>query len=307
MTENQPRVITGPLTASDIAAAHDLCARAERADGVPPLAEQARLAVESGADVHVLTEHGYANVLAARDGGAPMVEAVVDPDYRNRGEGRVLIDAALTAAESVPGSEAPQIWAHGDLPAAAAVAAALGLDRVRELLRLRRPVAEPLPELPQRDDVLLRTYAGTSDHAEVLRVNNDAFSWHPEQGGWTPKDIAERTGSNWFDPTGLFLAFDADDPDALLGFHWTKIHRFDDGSAPLGEVYIVGVDSTAQGRGLGALLTLAGLRYMAQLRVDGRTLDEVELYVEGDNTAALHTYTKLGFARYTADIAYRRS
>ncbi|ALG86572.1 mycothiol acetyltransferase [Gordonia phthalatica] len=291
-----------------MAAAHSLCERAERVDGVPPLAEQARLAIDagSGADLHLRSEHGYANVIAARDGGAAMVEAVVDPDHRGRGEGRALIDAALTAAQQVPGSEAPQVWAHGDLPAAAAVAEALGLERARELLQLRRPVAQSLPDLPQRDDVVLRTYAGSADDAEILRVNNDAFSWHPEQGGWTLRDIAERTGSNWFDPAGLFLAFDADDPDTLLGFHWTKIHRFDTGAAPLGEVYIVGVDSGSQGRGLGALLALAGLHYMAQLRVDGRTLDEVELYVEGDNTAALHTYSKLGFTRYTADIAYRR-
>lgn len=317
MTEQkQPRVIPSPLSAEDAAAARSLCERAERVDGVPPLAEQARRAIESGADLHLRSDHGYANVIAARDGGAAMVEAVVDPDHRGRGEGRALVDAALTAAESVPGSEPPQVWAHGDLPAASAVAAALGLVRARELLQLRRPVAAPLPDLPRRDDVVIRTYAGPADDAEILRVNNDAFSWHPEQGGWSAADIADRTGSDWFDPAGVFLAFDAANPDAakpdttepgaLLGFHWTKIHPASHDAPPLGEVYIVGVDSAAQGRGLGALLTLAGLHYMAALTPGGRRLDEVELYVEGDNTAALNTYSKLGFTRYTADIAYRR-
>ncbi|NLG46151.1 mycothiol synthase [Gordonia sp. (in: high G+C Gram-positive bacteria)] len=312
MTEQkQPRVISGPLSTDDIAVARRLVERAERVDGVPPLAEQARLAIESGADLHLRSEHGYANVIAARDGGAAMVEAVVDPDHRGRGEGRALVDAALTAAQAVPGTEPPQVWAHGDLPAAAAVATALGLERARELLQLRRPVAAPLPDLPQRDDVVVRTYAGPADDAEILRVNNDAFSWHPEQGGWTPAEIADRTGADWFDPAGVFLAFDAADPDTLLGFHWTKIHPATDDAPPLGEVYIVGVDSAAQGRGLGALLTLAGLHYMAALTPGGpgrdeAGLDEVELYVEGDNTAALNTYSKLGFTRYTADIAYRR-
>ena len=315
-----PRVITGPLDADDAAAARGFCERAERVDGIPPLAEQARLAIDATgpkttADLHLRSAHGYANVIAARDGGAAMVEAVVDPEHRGRGEGRALIDAALTAAEQVPGSEPPQVWAHGDLPAASAVAAALGLQRARELLQLRRPVAHPLPDLPQRDDVVLRTYAGPADDAEILRVNNDAFSWHPEQGGWTLDDIAARTGADWFDPEGVFLAFDAapgadaadrSAPGALLGFHWTKIHPAENGEPALGEVYIVGVDSTAQGRGLGALLTLAGLHHMAALTPDGRRLDEVELYVEGDNAAALNTYSKLGFTRYTADIAYRR-
>lgn len=302
------RVITGPLDADDAAAARGFCERADRVDGVPPLAEQARLAIDAGhgAALHLRSEHGYANVIAARDGGAAMVEAVVDPEHRGRGEGRALVDAALTAAERVSGSESPQVWAHGDLPAAAAVAAALGLERARELLQLRRPVAQPLPALPQRDDVVLRTYAGPGDDAEILRVNNDAFSWHPEQGGWTVDDIGARTGSAWFDPEGLFLAFDAEGPDRLLGFHWTKIHASENGQPALGEVYIVGVDSAAQGRGLGALLTLAGLHHMASLTPGGHHLDEVELYVEGDNTAALHTYSGLGFTRYTADIAYRR-
>ncbi|MFT4088311.1 MAG: mycothiol synthase, partial [Gordonia sp. (in: high G+C Gram-positive bacteria)] len=127
------------------------------------------------------------------------------------------------------------------------------------------------------------------------RVNNAAFAWHPEQGGWSPAEIHARTSSSWFDPAGVFLAFDADDPGRLLGFHWTKVH--DD--EQLGEVYIVGVDPDAQGRGLGALLTLAGLHYLA-----GRGLGEVELYVEGDNTAALATYGRLGFTRYMVDVAY---
>ena len=46
---------------------------------------------------------------------------------------------------------------------------------------------------------------------------------------------------------------------ALLGFHWTKVH-----SADLGEVYVVGVDPAAQGRGLGATLTLVGLHHLAE-------------------------------------------
>ncbi|MGB3301224.1 mycothiol synthase [Gordonia sp. (in: high G+C Gram-positive bacteria)] len=309
----EPRIVADALSAADVAFARDLCERAERVDGIAPLAEQARFAISSGADLHLLSEHGYANVIAARDGGAAMVEAVVDPEFRGRGEGRALVDAALSAAEGVPGSEKPQVWAHGDLPAATFVAAALGLERARELLQLRRPVsveagAQPLPEIPERDDIVVRTYAGPADDAEILRVNNDAFSWHPEQGGWTQAEIDERTGADWFDPAGVFLAFDSTDPAKLLGFHWTKIHPAVGDEPALGEVYIVGVDSAAQGRGLGSLLTLAGLHYMAALTDDdGPLLKEVELYVEGDNAAALHTYERLGFTRYTADIAYRRA
>ena len=63
------------------------------------------------------------------------------------------------------------------------------------------------------------------------------------------------------------------DDDRLLGFHWTKRH-----SATLGEVYVVGIDPDAQGRGLGQTLVDRGLRHLAR-----RGLDDVLLYVEADN------------------------
>ncbi len=56
----------------------------------------------------------------------------------------------------------------------------------------------------------------------------------------------------------MFLAVD-ETTGKLLGFHWTKVHNTD-----LGEVYVVGVDPAAQGRGLGAALTLVGLHHLAE-------------------------------------------
>ena len=90
----------------------------------------------------------------------------------------------------------------------------------------------------------------------------------------------------------------AGEDDALLGFHWTKVA---DPAAGLGEVYVVAVSPDGQGRGLGRLLTAVGLQYLA-----GRGLAEVELYVEGDNTPALATYTRAGFARRDVHVMYSR-
>ncbi len=73
------------------------------------------------------------------------------------------------------------------------------------------------------------------------------------------------------------------------GFHWTKVHN--DG---LGEVYVVGVDPAAQGRGLGATLTLVGLHHLAE-RLRRLRASEVMLYVEADNSAAVKTYRATGF------------
>ena len=68
----------------------------------------------------------------------------------------------------------------------------------------------------------------------------------------------------------------------------------------MGEVYVVGVDPDAQGRGLGGALTLAGLHHLA-----ARGLDEVILYVEADNAAAVATYRRLLFDVDALDVSYR--
>jgi mycothiol synthase len=166
-------------------------------------------------------------------------------------------------------------------------------------MQMRRTLRD-VPELVVPEGLTLRTYQGAADDAELLRVNNAAFVWHPEQGGWTPADLDERRGESWFDPDGLFLAVD-DDTGALLGFHWTKVHA----EAPgLGEVYVVGVDPAAQGRGLGRALTVVGMQHLAG-RLASHDHREVMLYVEADNTAAVKTYERLGFAVSSVDTAYR--
>jgi mycothiol synthase len=202
----------------------------------------------------------------------------------------------LASAGLSEGGDGARIWAHGNLAPARATAAALGLVVVRELIQMWRPLTS-LPAVTVSDGVRIRTYSGPADDAELLRVNNAAFARHPEQGGWTEADIAERRAEPWFDPAGLFMAVD-DHSDKLLGFHWTKVH-----SADLGEVYVVGVDPAAQGRGLGATLTLAGLHHLAE-RLHKSTDPTVMLYTEADNSAAVKTYRRLGFEVFSIDSAY---
>jgi mycothiol synthase len=61
-------------------------------------------------------------------------------------------------------------------------------------------------------------------------------------------------------------------------------------------VYVVAIDPTIQGMGLGKLVTLAGLHRLAGLGVT-----EVVLYVESDNAPAIAVYRKLGFTHAPED------
>ncbi|MCW1960278.1 MAG: mycothiol synthase [Mycobacterium sp.] len=271
----------------------------ERADGVAPVGEQVLRNLDGARAEHLLVpdEHGvltgYLNL--APDGTA---ELAVHPAFRRRGVGASLVTAALER-----GGDSVRFWAHGTLPAAKAMAATLHLRAARELIQMRRPLSEiPRAAVPQ--GVSIKSYHSISRYhsgadAELLRVNNAAFSWHPEQGGWTDRDIADRISAPWFDPAGLFLAFD-DDTGTLCGFHWTKVHDDMLGEV-VGEVYVLGVDPGAQGRGLGRTLTLRGLEYLAE-RLGAES--EVMLYVESDNVAAITTYESLGFRRCSIDTGY---
>lgn len=275
----------------------DIIAAAGLIDGVAPVGDQVLRELDQDRTRHLMAVEGgdvrgYLNLAAPADGTPAMAELVVHPSARRRGVGTVMIGTALR--EAGPGA---RIWAHGNLEPARATASALGLEVVRELLQMKRPLAG-LPPTPVVKGVRMATYSGRNDDAELLRVNTAAFSWHPEQGVWTEADLVERCSEPWFDPAGLFLAYD-DRTGALLGFHWTKEH-----SATLGEVYVVGVDPAAQGRGLGAALTMVGLEHLAA-RLSGAGRDAaVMLYVEADNAAAVRTYRRLGFEVFNIDAAY---
>jgi mycothiol synthase len=297
VTVPQWRAVLAPEEQQQI---RELITAASDSDKVAPVGEQVLREL-----AHQRTEHllaidervvGYLNLATGPEDGAGMAELVVRPDARRRGVGTEMIRAALTKTDG-----RNHFWAHGTLEAARATASALGLEPVRELVQMRRSLHDlnDAAEPPVPDGVRIRTYAGSADDAELLRVNNAAFATHPEQGGWTAADLDERRAESWFDPRGLFLAFD-EQTDALRGFHWTKVHSDQTG---LGEVYVVGVDPAAQGTGLGGLLTAVGVAHLAR-QLGGAAEPTVMLYVESDNTAALKTYQRLGFTQFSIDTAY---
>ncbi|QCX26454.1 mycothiol synthase [Nocardioides jishulii] len=264
--------------------------RAAAADGASPLDEATAMALRDNQLRAVKRDAAFYLVRGTE------LTLVVDPPARRRGLGSSLLADALETHPQVD-----RAWSHGNHPGARALAAHAGWQATRDLWVMRRPLgegAEPLPELEVPDDVELHAFGQRSgDSHEVLRVNQRAFASHPEQGSMDLVDMARRMAEPWFDPAGLILATPTQGR-GTLGFHWTKKH-----SPTLGEVYVVGVDPDAQGRGIGRLVTLAGLHHLEE---SGAT--EVILYVEGDNAAAIRTYSRLGFTHADADthVMYTR-
>lgn len=293
-----------PTTAASVRA---LAEAATAVDGREPLSEQFVINLNGRARprvAHLLAETGTETepsdpaVVGYGQRHGDSAELVVHPDHRGQGIGARLLE----------GLGAPlDVWAHGDLPAAAALAQKYGLTRDRVLLQMRR-TGGTLPDLVVPEGITIRPFVVGRDEPEFLRVNNAAFDWHPEQGGWTTAQVEEREAESWFDPAGFLLA--EDPAGTLLGYHWTKEHpavvptadSADSGQPAMGEVYVLGVDPAAHGRGLGRVLTLAGLHHLRE-----KGLDTVLLYVESDNSPAVRVYEKLGFLVHTSDVMYHRA
>ena len=311
--------VRSELTPAQRDAVLELVSAAEAVDGASALSEQFRLALSGSTAHHQLAYAGdllvgYAQI-ADPDAEDSAAELVVHPDHRRRRVGSTLLTQLPAAV---------RLWAHSSGSATMGFIAAAGLQVVRRLFVLRRPLdaegAErtvgtsgtlgavgaghlPAPRLPS--GVVARPFVVGRDEAAWLATNAAAFADHPEQGRVTLADLQARMAQDWFDPAGFFLVVPesasgpASDSSATPGtpgtpsvaaFHWTKIEPTSDPADRVGEVYVVGVHPAYQGHGLGREVTLLGLAHLVR-----QGCREAVLYVDGSNEAALRTYRRLGF------------
>jgi mycothiol synthase len=281
------------LTSAEMAEILTLAARVGAQDGVPPLDEQAQLRLSHATTgvQHVMLRAadallGYAQVESADPAAA---EILVGLDGSRPTIAATMFDQVEDAVDAV------LVWARGDTGPVRAEAERRGYVAARALLTMSRRLTDlDTSHSAPPDGVLIRPFVAGQDDAAWLGVNARAFATHAEQGRWTQADLDDRLAQSWFDPAGFLLAVDA--AGDLLGFHWTKRH-----SPQLGEVYVIGLDPSAQGRGLGRTLLLAGLEYLHRTGAE-----TVILYTDEENQGAVRLYEKTGFAIIRRQTQYRR-
>ncbi|HSE54701.1 MAG TPA: mycothiol synthase [Nocardioidaceae bacterium] len=302
---------SGRLDGAEVSAVRRIVEAATELDGVRPLSEHVMLHLRYGGDEpgrnvllwedDELAAYAHLDVTDTVEG--PSAELVVAPAHRGRGLGRRLVE---TLIEASPDGRL-RLWAHGETSAAVELALGMGFVQMRTLWQMRRSLYAALPPVEAPYGVVVRTFRPGEDDEAWAALNARAFATHPEQGTWTLEDLHRRMGEPWFDPAGFFVA-ERSGPDGprMVGFHWTKVHGSEPagdghGHEPIGEVYVVGVDPSEQGSGLGRVLTVVGLRHLRSL-----DLAEAMLYVDADNTAAIRLYTGLGFTHWDTDRMFRR-
>ncbi|MDT9409464.1 mycothiol synthase [Corynebacterium rouxii] len=277
----------------------EIIVAATRADGIAPLSESFLNGLRREDDGHVhycvTDSDGLVVGIAAQD--AESAEVVVHPECRRQGYGSFLIRHLMSKGVK-------NVWAHGDGSGARAVAKALHLVQSRQLL-VMAVEGEQLAESAQlqvpngfRVLALNEAYESIPDiEQQWLRVNNEAFEWHPEQGGWDSARLAKTRDASWFRESDVLFLIDTA-KRTVAGFHWTKRHGDLEEGAD-GEVYVVGLGSAYRRRGLGDLLIRMGLHHLEYEKAR-----RVILYVEGDNQSARRAYDALGFHVTESHVTY---
>ena len=213
---------------------------------------------------------------------------------RRRRTGRAPIDAAAAPRSTRSRDEGgglARLWVRGGDPTVGRGRRALGLPaRSASLHQLRRPL--PVDE-PWSLDV--RPFVVGQDEDGWLEVNNRAFDWHPEQGGWTREDLAGADGRAVVRPGRVPAARGGRSAGRLLLDEGAPRRR----PAARRDLRDRGRSRPPACKGLGRPLTLAGLDHLHR-----QGLDVGMLYVDGANAAGLALYDRLGFTVHHTDVAW---
>jgi len=290
-------------TTSEMSEVHELLSAAERADGMRPLSDHLWIDLRQGGQpgftgllaYQAGHEHLVAYCQVSRGNESWSLDLIVHPHHRYEMHeiGPELLAEAAHIIASEGGGQV-HWWVFEPTETHAQLAKTIGLDTGRSMLQMR--VALPLaPKVIDETPLIsTRPFRVGADEEQWLSVNNRAFVEHPEQGAWTREVFQSREREPWFNANG-FLLHEID--GQLAGFCWTKVHL--DKTPVLGEIYVIAVDPTHGGKGLGRALTVAGLQHLSDLGTKVGML-----FVDSENTRAVSMYNTLGFTAHHMQRAF---
>ena len=238
------------------------------------------------------------------------VEVWVHPDWRRRGHGtRLLAWTEARARESamephgIDAAKPHQLGGQGpdNVAAAEAFAGANGFVPYRFHFEMRRPLGDPIPDVPLPEGLELRPVL-PEHHRPIWDADEEAFRDHWDHAEPVEGDYERFYGEPDLDTTLWQVAWDGGE---IAGLVLNTIYQHEN---ELEGVLVGWLDSVAtrrawRGRGLaGALI----VRSMAALRDRGMT--EAGLGVDAENpSGALRLYEKFGFRRIRTWVFYRKS
>lgn len=250
------------------------------ADGHPPLSERKVVSLKG--------ERRYVSVSSDDEGiclvgvasghetdGHWALEIAVAPRMRSLS---TEVAAIRHSTHLVPAADDHTFWAFRTEQIDAAIA--LGYEELRSVLRFSGPSAAGLGVV--MSGVSIGPMAG-SDTPEVVNVNNRAFTEHREQGSMTLESYRSMEQLDWFDPSGVLVARDE---EGVVGFVIAKHEGTD-----VGEIYLIAVDPSKVGMGVGRALATSGIEWLAK-----RGATTARVWVDEGNDPAVNLYERLGLA-----------
>ena len=240
---------------------------------------------------------GYMDVAPELNIGRVILNCLIHPNHRRRGLAAKLLGYATHRAKEL-GAKAAHVNIPQDNTVAKSVLSKLGFRLVRRFLELRLEITKVRWQVINQTALQYR-HLQHSEEDRLTQIQNRSFA-----GTWgynpnTVEEIIYRTNLSNCSPEDIILACDG---DKIVGYCWTRITYETATDERKGQIFMLGVNPSYRGRGVGKGVLLAGLSYLKS-----KGLQVAELTVDSRNQAACALYQSAGFEVRASSLWYEKA